>query len=51
MCFVWNSEQIAIVYVYAINKLFFLYNRGGVSLLRGTHRILVYRYQRHVKAI
>jgi hypothetical protein len=34
MCFVWISEQTAIISLYSINWLF--YNRDGVCLLRGT---------------
>ena len=36
MCFVWISEQTAIISLYSINWLVDFYNRGGVCLLRGT---------------
>jgi nitrate reductase alpha subunit len=35
MCFVWISEQTAIISLYSINWLGF-YNQDGVCLLRGT---------------
>ena len=41
MCFVWISEQTAIISLYNINWLFF-YNRDAVCLLRGTDWIFIY---------
>jgi hypothetical protein len=41
MCFVWISEQAAIISLYSINWTGF-YNRDGVRLLRGTDWIYIY---------
>jgi len=40
MCFVWISEQTAIISLYNINWLVGFYNWDGVCLLRGTFYIL-----------
>jgi hypothetical protein len=39
MCFVWISEQTAIISLYSINWMVF-YNRDGACLLRGTDWLL-----------
>ena len=41
MCFVWISEQTAIISLYSINWLVFT-TEGAVCLLRGTHWIFIY---------
>ena len=41
MCFVWISEQTAIISLYNINWLVF-YNPDGVCLLRGTDWVFKY---------
>jgi len=40
MCFVWISEQTAIISLYSINLMGF-YNRDGVCLLRGTDWVFI----------
>jgi len=40
MCFVWISEQTAIISLYSINWLVF-YNRDVVCLLRGTDWVFI----------
>ena len=40
MCFVWISEQTAIISLYSIDWLVGFYNLDGVCLLRGTFYIL-----------
>ena len=41
MCFVWISEQTAIISLYSINRLVFI-NLDGVCLLRGTDWVFIY---------
>ena len=41
MCFVWISEQTAIISLYSINWLVGFYNWDGVCLLRGTSWIFI----------
>ena len=40
MCFVWISEQTAIISLYSINWLVFTNATGGGGLLRGTSWVL-----------